>query len=306
MKWWLTRGTKTEGPFAAEHVAEWLKTGQIQPDTMACPEGSQEWKRLSEVDEFSKLVPPPSTQTGAPPPPPLSGPPPASPEAVIGPANHRRANFGVLTAAIVLGGGVVLWDAVSVNDVGDDFTPLVGLMLCVFAASLLTWALYHYHLWRLLPASFAETTPGKAVGYLFIPFFNCYWVFRSYLGVNRGLNRLADAHNLPQPRANVGLATAAAVFFVVGWVFILLYVGLTGVDDIENRFIIRDQTDLENAYNQVVTEHVGLNVASLLFSSIPGFVVWLLMVLNQKGMVEHLLANDVPVNPASGLLARHA
>jgi hypothetical protein len=38
--------------------------------------------------------------------------------------------------------------------------------------------------------------------------------------------------------------------------------------------------------------------------SAPAFVLWLLMVLDQRKMVEHLVRNGVPLNTASGLIER--
>ena len=34
-----------------------------------------------------------------------------------------------------------------------------------------------YKYWKLVPYAEAETTPGKAVGFCFIPFFSLYWIF---------------------------------------------------------------------------------------------------------------------------------
>ncbi len=301
MRWWLSSGNKPKGPFPTEHVAGWLKSGQLAPDVMACPEGGQEWKRLDELDVFVGHVPRPPAAACEPPPPPAGA---LRSGTAAGGDKRHRAKFGILTAAIVLSGCCLLLDFLFLGDVGDSPCAVYVGALGVWVASLITWALFHYHLWRLLPAEFAEVTPGQAVGYLFIPFYNCYWVFRSYLGINRGLNRLADAHSVPPPRANTTLATAASVFFVVAWFFFLVSLSLPTVDAIGDQYLIRDRYDLANAYDDVVAQHVGFNLLNLLVSSIPSVVLWLLMVLNQKKMVEHLLEHNVPVNPTSGLLYR--
>jgi len=39
----------------------------------------------------------------------------------------------------------------------------------------------------------ARTTPGKAVGYLFIPFYNLYWFFVAYHGWTEDFNRYKEA-----------------------------------------------------------------------------------------------------------------
>ncbi len=49
---------------------------------------------------------------------------------------------------------------------------------------------------------------------------------------------------------------------------------------------------------------MGFNVVVFLLCSAPDFALWLLMVLNQKRMVEYLLQSETPVNTASGLVDR--
>lgn len=303
MKWYLSRGGKAEGPFPEEHVAHWLKSTQISPETLACAEGGQEWKRLDEIDAFVRFVRPPAPSTASPPPPPPPGTAPVQSSSRADTGQSPQARFGSLFAAIALSGIVLLLDVICIGDTGETLSGgAIIIGFCVAVGCLIAWAVFHYGLWQLLPEQFRETIPGKAVGFLFIPFFNCYWVFRSYMGVNRGLNRLAEANGLPPPRANVGLATAAAVFFVVAVFFTLLDMGLPTFEDIESQYIIRDQVDLQNAYNDVVATQVVFDIIVLLVASIPGFVVWLLMVLNQKRMVEHLLAHGVPLDRSSNLL----
>jgi len=47
-------------------------------------------------------------------------------------------------------------------------------------------------LWSLIPTHKARTTPGKAVGFLFIPLFNFYWVFIAIYGLAKALNAETD------------------------------------------------------------------------------------------------------------------
>ena len=286
MKWWLSSGDKPEGPFPAEHVTEWLKSGQISPDTMACPEGSQEWKRLSEVDEFARIVPPPPPRSEGPPPPPPGAPAQAAPAALSWSTGRVRAKFGILTAAIVLSATSLFLEFVSVLLVD---APLVDLLMFgTGVASLATWLVFHHQLWALIPAEHAETTPGRAVGFLFIPFYNFYWVFQSCVGVARSLNRLAESRGFDTRKASTGLATAYSVC-MVALLFVSFAVG---------------------AYSEMAVEvgdpemAAGLEVCSFIVFSVPVFVFWLLMVLDQRRMVEHLLRKGAPVNTASGLIDR--
>lgn len=291
--WWLSSGGSTEGPFPTEHIIEWLRRGQIAPDTAACPVGGTEWKSLMEFAAFAGFAPPPApaeaNRSHRTPPPNVS-------------VHAARARFGVLNAAIIGNSLALLFEILLITDTGEGPPALYLLMLAIAATAITTWAVFLYRLWALIPESIAETTPGKAVGFLFIPLFNCYWVFQSYLGVNRGLNRIADDHGFSGVRANNGLAAAAAVFFVVNWLFFLLVFTLPDLENLRGLYGYYQTEQAAYLYNQAVDQHVGFNVLSLLFSSIPGFVIWLLMVLNQRRVVEHLLANGAPVNPASGML----
>ena len=58
--------------------------------------------------------------------------------------------------------------------------------ICMILASvpaIITTMMLHYRCWKAIPVDNARTTPGAAVGLLFVPFFNFYWVFVSYAGL---------------------------------------------------------------------------------------------------------------------------
>ena len=55
-------------------------------------------------------------------------------------------------------------------------------------------------------------TPGRAVGLLFVPFFNTYWVFRAVWGLALNLNRFARRYELDAPTASQPLGMAIGVY----------------------------------------------------------------------------------------------
>jgi len=69
----------------------------------------------------------------------------------------------------------------------------------------------HYKCWKVVPKEIARTTPGKAIGFLFIPFFNFYWAFVSYMGLAEDLNKAKGGKNYR------GLGIAIAIFFILSW-----------------------------------------------------------------------------------------
>ena len=90
-----------------------------------------------------------------------------------------------------------------------------GLPLCflfigipiVIAGAVFFWMLL-YQLWKLIPADIARTTPGKAVGFCFIPFFNFYWIFVAFKGLGEDMNKTLQSRGIQyQVNEDLGLAT---------------------------------------------------------------------------------------------------
>lgn len=99
--------------------------------------------------------------------------------------------------------------------------PLLSLVAFpVMILQLVFTSILHYQLWSAVPVDSRSTTPGKAVGFLFIPFFNLYWYFPSYVGLSRSIESATG-----KPAAN-GLAVSYAVLSVLSWFTgVIPYVG---------------------------------------------------------------------------------
>ena len=91
--------------------------------------------------------------------------------------------------------------------------PYVG---CLFLIPALVFAMIlHYRCWAALPAEYARTTPGKAVGYLFIPFYGIYWAFPSFLGLVQDCKAFANDKSLRVPGALYGLGLTLSILFSI-------------------------------------------------------------------------------------------
>jgi hypothetical protein len=53
-----------------------------------------------------------------------------------------------------------------------------------------------YKAWSAIQDGRARATPARAVGFLFIPFFNLYWTFEAVWGFAKNYNRLVRRHGL--------------------------------------------------------------------------------------------------------------
>lgn len=77
---------------------------------------------------------------------------------------------------------------------------LVALVVMVVFACIL---LYRY--WVVIAEYGARTTPGKAVGFLFIPLFNLYWMFVAYHGLAKDIDSYLDKNRSSRaPRPTTG------------------------------------------------------------------------------------------------------
>ena len=90
--------------------------------------------------------------------------------------------------------------------------------LAILAAWILAFVCLH-RAWRTIQDGFARTTPGKAVGLMFVPLFCYYWVFQSFWGFAKDYNAYLDRCQSPLPR-------------IAAWpclIFAISYVGLSAL-----------------------------------------------------------------------------
>jgi len=104
----------------------------------------------------------------------------------------------------------------------------VGFPLCLIVigipiviAGVVFGCMLQYQLWKLIPADIARTTPGKAIGFCFIPFFNLYWAFVAYKGLGEDMNKTLQQRGI-QYQVNEGLGLTFCVLWIVGFILSLV------------------------------------------------------------------------------------
>ena len=105
---------------------------------------------------------------------------------------------------------------------------LVTFGLSVIASMVLFYIIL-YKNWQLIQDGYARTSPGKAVGFLFIPFFNFYWIFEAFPGLVKDTNAYIQRHALPIRMQDAGLATAYCILSllcIIPYLNILISVAL--------------------------------------------------------------------------------
>lgn len=164
---------------------------------------------------------PPPPGPGLPPPGPgaplVYGPPPPSPLWGMQPGTIPLATMppvarvskglvlglvygGLATGFIILIVGLVLVGVA--DETAGTRMLVVAIAACAFGFLLLlggwaAWMFLLHRAWSAIQDGQARTTPGKAVGFMFIPLFNIWWMFQAFPGFAQDFNRFRDRHRLP-------------------------------------------------------------------------------------------------------------
>jgi len=97
----------------------------------------------------------------------------------------------------------------------------LGCAAILFGATI--WYLLLYRAWSAIQDGNASTTPEKAVGFIFIPFYNFYWIFKAWYGFARDYNRYIERHALNTPNLEESLFLAFCILFICVMVPFLSY-----------------------------------------------------------------------------------
>ena len=92
---------------------------------------------------------------------------------------------------------------------------IAGIVLAI--ASLVYEMMLLYQFWKLIPEDIARTTPGKAVGFTFIPYFNVYWFFVAYMGLGEDMNKTLRQRGF-QYKVNKQLGMILCICAAIGFV----------------------------------------------------------------------------------------
>jgi len=173
--WHFTAAGKQGGPVQFDELVRLANLGVIDRmrDKVWC-EGMANWTPIMQIDGIYTS-----------PPPLIAGPPPSY---VSGPRVIRKTNFALFATMAIVGSvlaniGSVCY-LIGTFDYDSDvmMTGLVFTFLAMPFSITMTvlGAMYVYRMWLIIQEPGVRTTPGKAVGFLFIPFFNLYWMFVAF------------------------------------------------------------------------------------------------------------------------------
>ena len=232
--WYYESNHQPTGPVSEEEISELLQTGTITALTLVWKEGMADWKHLGETElsSLSHRVAPvsPIPQSPAFTMPVTNA---ESPSYAAVTPKYARGNTGatprvkpktlknLFTWWIVMIVCTIPFEVISLLNPNSNTTSALSCVSTIvgFAGAVVTYVLL-YRLWQVNQDGRASTTPGKAVGFLFIPIFQLYWFFRAYPGLALDQNRYIAEHFGNQPEIKVRKSNPVIAFGFLIFVFI--------------------------------------------------------------------------------------
>jgi predicted Zn finger-like uncharacterized protein len=90
----------------------------------------------------------------------------------------------------------------------------MGVVLGIYS-TVVRFMLY-YKMWAAIQDDEARISPGKAIGFLFVPLLNIFWAVYMFVGFAKDYNDFADRHSIATERLSKGLFLQYAIL----WIFL--------------------------------------------------------------------------------------
>jgi hypothetical protein len=147
---------------------------------------------------------------------------------LVGPTLRKvKLALGIAQTLAMVGGFVLfIAGAAMQNDVGQVLAVvgmcMLGLWYMLLFGYAITNMIWLYQFWSWIPPDQRHTnmwkkyiSPGTAVGFMFIPYFNIYWMFVVYLGLSDIMERM----RVQFPSSKGPVKTLAILTLVIPMVF---------------------------------------------------------------------------------------
>jgi hypothetical protein len=227
--WYYNVNNQPTGPVDDAAIQVMVKSGTITPATLVWQEGMATWVAMGSTQLAAFLPAPMPAPAPAPIPQPVAPAYNAVPQApapgmppqgqMAYPANTMGYAPAPTQAYYAAAPKPAAQQIKELNDLFMWFwICLIGMIITAGAsgiASLVLFFIIVHRCWSLIQDGYARTTPGKAIGFLFIPFYSYYWVFPAMSGLAKDMNMYNRRRNLPIPPCNEGLATTFSVFWLL-------------------------------------------------------------------------------------------
>ena len=242
--WHYIENQQTFGPVPLVYLEQRVKSGLLKASDLVWCQGELNWVVASKVLEFPRAPsgPPPlpsREEFTSSPPMPMGKPSPGKKRGsrTAATAQYRPADFNDLYMKFLMAYLTVMSTQIIVflpQSEGistlNTLTSIPRMILLIVLSGI-----FLYRAWAQIQDGRARTTPGKAVGYRFIPFFNFYWEFVAVKGLAEDIERYARAREIDIEPISPNLTLAYCIVMIVGTVLSMVIgmalgynAGLTG------------------------------------------------------------------------------
>ncbi len=198
--WYYVRNNQRIGPVDEAAIISLIQNGTILRQTLVWKEGMADWIRADACEFTDKFSAIPPTPPGI-----------SLTSYIPSETNYTPESFHKLW----------LWFTWLVC-LGAVFSFILIGIPALIAAVVLDYILL-YRFWKLIQDGKARTSPGVAVGFCFIPFFNLYWMYVAWVGLAKDMNLYCRERNINAPFVNEDLALAS---YIVSLASLIPYVGV--------------------------------------------------------------------------------
>jgi hypothetical protein len=206
MAWYYYLNNQLVGPVDDAAVKNLIAAGTLTRNTLVWQEGMNSWQPVLATPLAAMLPPRP------PPVPPAYA---AMPMPQAAPAERvKQIKLFFMLWWILSAAGIAACPTACLMLIRSRLfaacLTFIGAVLAI-VAGFVFHVMLMYKLWCTVQDGRAASTPGKAIGLMFIPFFWLYWQFVAIWGLSKDLNRYAREHNVAAPQANESLALTACI-----------------------------------------------------------------------------------------------
>lgn len=212
MSWYYLKDGAQFGPVSQEELKGLFKEKTVKSEDLVWKDGMSDWKRAGEV-LVSPVAAPIAPQVAEPAPSignEIYAPPGASEvtsrgDGSLAGVEIKRASFplllslGIISFVIIMAGGVLF--GIGEENLDNTLITIGGVVIAVavilYIILIVLTLKYLYRCWLIVNTAtggYVKATPGQAVGFLFIPFFNLYWVYVAYYGWSQEYNKISAQH----------------------------------------------------------------------------------------------------------------
>lgn len=202
----LEENDRQSGPFSVEQ----LKSKRISPSTKVRCQGMENWSEAGTIEELKELFFT-SSATNIPPPVPT----------VTKPDLSHSNGSQTWTRNIVYEDFFTV-DKLTPQEIEEfkknhffsTFNTAVGILLHFLTIGIFTTIYCGLKHSKLPKINYDDFDAGKAIGFLFIPFFNIYWLFVFWRRLAMRINLQFKLRN-ERPPVSLGLATAVCILTLI-------------------------------------------------------------------------------------------